>query len=363
MTGTVVRVKGIKRYRHPTSGILYCYHRATGIRIDEPFGSPEFFERLAQLEREAKDRDTAANRPGTLKALILDYKRSDAFLQLAPRTKSDYEKVFTFLEPLWNAPVKTVTAPQLARLRDKWRQTRGREFVNKTRAVLSILLGRAVEFGLLTSNPVRDVKQVRRPRDARVVNRAWTIEERTAALAHLPPQLRLPVAIGLYSGMRVADILRLPPTIIQSGRIQVKTAKRDIWVYLPIPDALRSALNGAPKAEGGATALRICLNVRGQPWTESGFSCSFRKAIADLRARGLVGDGLTFHGLRHTVASELAECDGVSAEDIAAVLGQKTSQMADHYSREADRSRRTAATIAKYEPLRDKRGREKTNGT
>jgi integrase len=72
--------------------------------------------------------------------------------------------------------------------------------------------------------------------------------------------------------------------------------------------------------------------MHGHPWTESGFSCSFRKAIADLRKRGLVGDGLTFHGLRHTVASELAECEGVSAQDIAAVLGQKTSQMAGHYS-------------------------------
>jgi integrase len=229
--------------------------------------------------------------------------------------------------------------------------------------VLSILLGRAVEFGILTSNPVRDVKQVRRPRDARVVNRAWTIEERKSALTHLAPQLRLPVAIGLYSGMRVADILRLPPTVIQSGRIQVKTAKRGIWIYLLIPAALRSALKAAPKAEGGATPLRLCLNARGLAWTESGFSCSFRKAIADLRDRGLVGGGLTFHGLRHTVASELAECEGVSAEDIAAVLGQKTSQMAEHYSREADRSRRTAATIAKYRPLRDKGGRKKANGT
>jgi hypothetical protein len=146
MTGTVVRVKGIKRYRHPKSGIIYCYHRTTGIRLDEPFGSPGFFERLAQIEREAKDRSNEANRPGSLKALILDYKRRDAFLQFAPRTRSDYEKVFNFLEPLWDAPVKTVTAPQLARLRDKWRQTRGREFVNKTRAVLSILLGRAVEL-------------------------------------------------------------------------------------------------------------------------------------------------------------------------------------------------------------------------
>jgi integrase len=50
--------------------------------------------------------------------------------------------------------------------------------------------------------------------------------------------------------------------------------------------------------------------------------------------------------LRHTVASVLAE-NGANAEDIAAVLGHKNSAMAEHYAADADRSRRTAATITK----------------
>jgi hypothetical protein len=47
----------------------------------------------------------------------------------------------------------------------------------------------------------------------------------------------------------------------------------------------------------------------------------------------------------------LAEA-GVSEEDIAAVLGQKTSRMASHYSRTADRSRRSKAAIRKFQPLK-----------
>jgi integrase len=350
MPGTAVRVRGIKRYR--ARGNWFCYHRATGKRITETFGSASFFTRLAELDKEANSQAELAARPGTLKALILDYKQTDPFHDLAPRTKFDYEKVFAFLEPLWNSRITAFTTPEIVKLRDKWRKARGREFVNKARAVLSILMGRAVELGIIASNPVRDVKQVRRPRDARVINRAWTLAERKAALKHLPTQLRLPVAIGLYSGMRVADILRLPPTAIEGGRIRVQTAKRGVWIYIPIPPALRAALHNAPTTKDAEVApIRLCLNAHGRAWTNSGFSCSFRRAIADLWKRGLVGDGLTFHGLRHTVASALAECDGVSSEDIAAVLGQKSSQMAAHYSREADRSRRTAATIAKYRPL------------
>ena len=109
---------------------------------------------------------------------------------------------------------------------------------------------------------------------------------------------------------------------------------------------LRVALEAAPKHD----ALTLCANSRGQPWTQSGFSCSFRKAIKQLEAEGSVGEGLTFHGLRHTVATVLAE-SGANAEDIAAVLGQRTSQMANHYSREADRSRSTKAAIKKFRPL------------
>jgi integrase len=84
--------------------------------------------------------------------------------------------------------------------------------------------------------------------------------------------------------------------------------------------------------------------------TVDGFSCSFRTAMQELEKAGLVGDCCTFHGLRHTVASEFAE-RGVSAEDISAVLGQRDSKMALHYAKEADRSRRTKAAIKKFQPL------------
>jgi len=120
---------------------------------------------------------------------------------------------------------------------------------------------------------------------------------------------------------------------------------------------LKDALAEAKRNTAGKDheAITLCTNSRGKPWTLSGFSCSFRKALKDLQRKGLIGDGLTFHGLRHTVATVLAEA-ALSAEDIAAVLGQRTSQMADHYSREADRSRRTTAAIKKFRPLETTKG-------
>ena len=65
--GTVVRVKGIKRYRHPETGRWYCYHRKSGTPISAEFGSAEFFSGLAALERAAKISEPL---PGSLGLVI-----------------------------------------------------------------------------------------------------------------------------------------------------------------------------------------------------------------------------------------------------------------------------------------------------
>lgn len=238
------------------------------------------------------------------------------------------------------------------KIEDKWRQTRGRRFVNYARAVLSILCAHAVELGIIPANPVQGVKQVRKDRDAAPVNRPWTLSERQVAIQNLPPHLRLPLVIALFSGMSEGDNIRQPPTVVQNGCIKIRTRKRGVWIDIPVLPMLAKTLAEAKIHIAGKEhdAITLCTNSRGKPWTLNGFSCSFRKALKVLNEKGLVGDRLTFHGLRHTVATVLAEA-GVTAEDIAAVLGQCTSQMADHYSREADRSRRTKAAIKKFKPL------------
>jgi integrase len=208
----------------------------------------------------------------------------------------------------------------------------------------------AHERGLIEANPVRDVRQIRKPPGNKPMNRPWLLEERKAVLAHLPPQLKLPVAIGLYTGMREGDVLRLPRRIVVDGCINITTAKRLVPIAIHVLPDLRQALREAPEHN----AITLCANSHGQPWTQNGFLSSFRKQLKKLEARGLIEPGLTFHGLRHTVATVLAEA-GVSAEDIASVLGQRSSKMADHYSSQADRSRRSKAAIRKLKPLKAER--------
>jgi integrase len=53
-------------------------------------------------------------------------------------------------------------------------------------------------------------------------------------------------------------------------------------------------------------------------------------------------------GLQHTVATILAEM-GYNGRDIADLLGQKTTVMGEHYSGRANRTRKIAAIVTRFE--------------
>ncbi len=65
---------------------------------------------------------------------------------------------------------------------------------------------------------------------------------------------------------------------------------------------------------------------------------SWHKVKKRLEAEGKIGPGLTLKGLRHTMATILAEM-GQGERTIADVLGQKTTEMARHYSRRAKKTK------------------------
>jgi hypothetical protein len=86
---TIVRIRGLKRFRHRKSGIWYSYHRKSGVRIEPPHrcGTPEFFAALNEAETKHKAK---APVPGTFGALVRSYRNSSVFLTLKARSRRDY---------------------------------------------------------------------------------------------------------------------------------------------------------------------------------------------------------------------------------------------------------------------------------
>ena len=203
---------------------------------------------------------------------------------------------------------------------------------------------------MMRDNPVKGVKRVRRARDLPTANRPWTQDERKAVLAEAPVQVRLPVALAMFTGLRKGDVLKLTKSAIRNGRIWRRTSKTGQEVSVPIHPDLARLLSEAP-AHGAVT---IAVTTNGTPWTASGFNSTFIKAIRKLEQMGRVQPGLTFHGLRHTCGTVLIEA-GLDIDSVRRWLGQKTLAMAIHYTETADTSDRMNRVMKKFDPLGSKK--------
>lgn len=169
-------------------------------------------------------------------------------------------------------------------------------------------------------------------------------------MASLPSHMIAPIALMMYCGLDPQDALALPRSAIKDGRIDTHRGKTGQSIWLPIPRPLADALANAPTHD----SITICANSLGRPWTTSGFRSSWRKVKLDLEKSGEIEVGLTLMGLRHTVATILAEM-GYGPEAIRNVLGQKTDSMARLYSKRADKTKLNAATMENFEVELNKR--------
>lgn len=335
----VIRVRGVKAVR--SKGRLYYYHRKTMTRLPGEPGTTIFMDRLRELE--SGSREPKNPLPGTLGVLIREYRRSPEFSSLAERTRSDYQKLLDYLKPLDGMPIGSIDSGFLYKLRDKAAAKKKRRFANYVIQLLRLLFNWGIRRGLCERNPALAVEFIRRPRNAAVINRPWKIEELEVVLEASPPELRVAIAIGAFVGLREADMLRVTWACYNGAAFEVRQNKtgNSLWVlaHYRLCEILDATERKSPI---------IVVGARGRPFTQNGFQRRFFGLIRKLVDAGKVEQGLSFHGLRHMVGTRLAEA-GCDPRTIAAVLGQQTTAMADHYSRGADRKHLAGAAIEKLE--------------
>lgn len=144
--------------------------------------------------------------------------------------------------------------------------------------------------------------------------------------------------------MREDCTIGLSRGAIKDGLIDTRRAKTEESVWIPLPTPVREAIENAPSH----TAITVCANSYGKPWTTDGFNTNWQKLKKRLLDHGLIQSGLTLNELRHTVATILAEM-GYDDRTIADMLGQKTLAMAQHYSRRANRSKKLTDVVKNFE--------------
>ncbi len=339
-----IKVRGVKVYK--SRGKLYAYHRKSGKRIRAPFGTAAF---LAEIERLNNRSPIKEYPPGTLGALLAAYRWSPEFLDLAVRTRADYQKVFDYLKPLDGELVKGIDAATILEIRDAAFAAHKRHFANYVLAVLHMLFVWGKQRNLVDANPAAGLRKIRRPRGMPKANRRWTRDEINIVLDAAPFELRVAIALALCTGMREGDVLHFPWSGYIDGRIEGRASKNGAPIWMPAHPLLQELLDKAPRR-----SPVIVVGAQGKPFTVNGFRTRFFRLIRTLRQQGKIGAGLTFQGLRTTTATMIAEA-GCDTQTIMAITGHQTEAMVTHYRRDADQKDRAVAAI---ERLDFKRRRE-----
>ena len=87
-------------------------------------------------------------------------------------------------------------------------------------------------MGARSANAAAKVDNIRRPKEAKVVNRRWRNDELETVLERAPPWLRAAIAIAAYTGMRESDVARVPWKKYNGREFETRQVKtgEPIWV-------------------------------------------------------------------------------------------------------------------------------------
>jgi integrase len=288
-------------------------------------------------------RELAAG-PGTLGALIEKYRRSPEFTEvIGPTTRSVYQEHFDYLKPVAGMPLNKIDSAFLYQVRDKGMAKKKRHFANMTITVVRLLFTWGMKRDHVDRNPALAVDRIKRPKNAKIVNRPWRIEEFDTVLSEAPPRLLVPIAIAAYTGLRECDVVKVTWHSYDGTSFETRQQKTGNPMWVKAHYRLREILDATPRV-----SPNVVVSTLGKPYKAEVLRAQFFPFIRRLIEEGKVQPGLSFHGLRHTLGTVLAEA-GCDAPTIAAVLGQESTTMAEHYSKTARRHHLAGAAIERIE--------------
>jgi len=304
-----VRVRGVNG-----DAKIYYYAYKGGPRLPGEYGTAAFIAAFIDAAN-AKDRKIAAG-PEIVLTLLNGYQNSAEFSVLADRTKSDYIKHIKKIEERFrDFPNSAMSDKRTRGIFKAWRDELARKSLRQADyafTVLARVLSWSLDRGLIDANPCEKSGRLYRGERSESV---WTIDHEVAYWKNAPPHLHLPLLLGLWTGQREGDLLKLCWSQYDGSHIRLRQSKTGKRVIIPVGKSLRFALDALKAKRSPRVNDTILLNTRGQAWTGNGFSSSFRKATAHC---GI--EDLTFHDTRGTAVTRLALA-GASVPQIATFTG------------------------------------------
>lgn len=300
-------------------------------------------EGVATIEKKDPNQIT----PGTWRDLCVQYFAHATFGKLDTMTRKRRRAILetTYSEPVkqgsaivyGDVSVSDLTPKAIAVLRDR-RAATPDGANNLLKAIRGVFKwANASDVQAANHDPSKAVQRIKVVSDG---HHTWTEAEVNRYIDRHPPGTKayLALCLLLYGGGRRSDVVLFGPQHIraQSGErwlVYTQHKGRNInpaHIEIPVLPELAAAINECP-----ANQSVFLLTERGQPFTSNGFGNKVKEWCVQA---GL--PHCSSHGLRKAGASLAAE-NGATINQMMAIFGWKTTDMAELYTRKA-RSKKLA---------------------
>jgi len=325
------------------NGLARHYFRRRGqprVQLPGLPGSPEFMAAYQAAFSAAPTAIGASrSKAGSVSAAIASHYGSPSFKALAPSSQGVRRSVLeAFRRDQGNLMMAAMPKKFIVALLDGMKPSAAKNWLKAIRA----LVRHCIDIDLLKEDPTLGI----RLRPSKGEFHTWSEEEISAfeATFAIGTRERLALALGLYTGQRRGDVIRMGRQHLRDGVLHVRQQKTNAVLAIPVHPELARVLAAVP-----STQLTFIQTLRGKPFTGHAFSDWFGKACD---AAGL-GSRCTFHGLRKAACRRLAEA-GCSANEIAAISGHSTLKEVARYTRAVDQAKMARNAMARTVPAPDK---------
>jgi integrase len=282
---------------------------------------------------------------GWLVAWFTDPEQCPEFKALSPTTQEQYKKGLAWLEPEYDCPLAAISQADLYEVRDRCVAAKWPTFADKMMTALSSMFTNGMKRGKMLTNPALGIDKARKPN--KNANREWRPHEWETVIGRAKPKHKVVFMLARYIGYRGQSLACVQWSSYQPDPIYGKcfrdTHKKNTEsTWIPARPELQIFLDGLTR-----TSTYIATKHNGQPWRdEEQLQKAFSNWIAALEAKGLVGPGLTLHGLRVTFAAALKR-DGANTSNVAAALGDRDERMGAHYTRHVENEAKVIQAFGK----------------
>jgi integrase len=347
---------GIHRVRREHAGSFYEYWyawrggpRILAAKAKNPIALQRAVSKLLPDATETFKGLQSRTDDSTLYSLITRYLEAMERSSAAPRTKADRRKHLDIARAeLGEMNIRLLghqrARPTLLAWRDKRAKTP--KTADAILGDLSTALNWAVERGEIAKNPVDKFPRIYSVDRSDVI---WEPEQLAALLAVADDDVAHAVRLAALTGLRKGDLIALRWDAVKDDAIvrQTNKSRGRITAVIPLTEDLKAVLAMIPRR-----ADTVLTSSNGTPWKAPGhgLDTSFRKAKT---GAGESVTGLRFHDLRGTAATSFINA-GISFENVAEIMGWKTSQVREIAKRYVSGRARGKGLLARISAAQNK---------